>query len=326
MTHLYLNKEQKQVLKNIIFNLSNIPQISCGKIFLTKRKHTKVININLPKDIIKIICDYDQQFIHLKISSLIHYCSADSIVFLIQFKLNNVFDFVFKFRHHINLSSKLVVCNIMNDVFNFYSYNADSSDEFDRKSLTADNSLLLSVSKQLINISNHYDIYTLLKQHNPIHEYKQIFDSIKLDDGTDFHVLNNLSLEKPTKKKWIYYVVPALNSLKIHYFADVICNDLDYVDISVFFNCYMTKHYHKPNYLHANTQDTTCSFKHNDIFVNKSNIKQNVCKLTLIRPTNHKKLRNIITITKVIQLELEKIINEIKNNKFNSFYEAYKNH
>lgn len=76
------------------------------------------------------------------------------------------------------------------------------------------------------------------------------------------------------------------------------CKDVDTLD---FFNAYM-KHYYKKNNYFTNTS----WYISNNVFINVHD--ESFC---LLYPINHKKLKHIIVITKVLKKQFEKIMKEI---------------
>lgn len=314
MSHIFLPKDQKKVLKAIIFNLINIKQ-SDGHIFLTKRKHTKTIFTPtfIPKDVVKIICDYDEEVIKLSIFSIIQYCKYkdNALSFLVRVKLEHSIDVIFDIRYCSPISSALYIYNVMTNIFNFYCYNTTDDNELLRKRCSADDTLLTTISRQLTHINEQKNMFITLKNYNLLDKYENILNNIKHDDGVDYNISNNLSLTENKKNKWIYdyNTLNPINNYHTYGFYGNITKNIDYIDISHFFNKYIQQYYGKLKYF--NKHSINCIVKNNNIFVHKLDLGKDIFKLALIYPLNHKKLKNIIVIMKVIQFQLINIMNEI---------------
>lgn len=90
------------------------------------------------------------------------------------------------------------------------------------------------------------------------------------------------------------------------------------VNINYFFNSYMEYYYNKNNYLQLEKNEyeycKCVKYYSNNIFVNISQYYDYNKKYVFIYPLDHKKIKKIIVMTKVIKTQLDKIMKEIFDN------------
>lgn len=202
---------------------------------------------------------------------------------------------------------------MMTNIFNCYSYNTNDDNELDRKRNNADDTLLKNISNGLININNSEDMYQTLKQYDLLKKYGDILINIENDNGINYNISNNLSLKETKKNKWIYdyTILSPINNFS-PYITKQNKSNINYIDISHFFNNYIQRYYGKIKYFKKYYEK--CIIKKingNNIFVYKLKLCFGGHKIALIYPLDHKKLKNIIVIMKVIQIQLTNIMNEI---------------
>src|SRR5271166_3189504 len=147
MSNIYFRKGHKQLLENIILNLTK-KKISSGGISLVKKnkKHKQKLlkYTNFPADVINIILDYTNEIIKLTINSSIIKCQYEgkcvnnklisdfklNLSMYVQVKLDNVFDFMLCCScYDTKVTIETYIHNIKSNILNKYCYSSLDYDE-----------------------------------------------------------------------------------------------------------------------------------------------------------------------------------------------------
>lgn len=239
MSRIIIELSQIDKLKNIIKTLQPENTIHLIK---TNEKYKRELlkHTILCRDIINIICSYNDEMIELKI---------ETVMIETTLHIRFIFKDIVDLRFHYNDQT----CHIYNIMSNIINYST-------------------------------YTIY-----HNEI--------------DVDIKTLS-VSHKKKSYNNWIYPLIIKYSfGQKCPYYA---ADHFKLVNILHFFNTYMKHYYKKQNYFHIKDH-ISCNMTDKNTFVNiiTTNIFNAYC---CMYPLDHKKVKNIIVITKVLKKQIDKII------------------
>ncbi len=313
MSRIYLTESQKQHLRHVISETDHRISRSTLRLTQTNTHYLPILTdyTILPVDVINIIYSYSHTIIHLDIEYNIFESESEQIMSNLRVK-NDIFDFVF----HNNVSAidntcNIYVNNIKNDIFYTYGYgnmeqSMDMEDDMIEKGMNQDEIVDVFESESRYGEDRDpLDIEEIIEKSNI--DYRKYIKSLK-------------STKQP---KMMYEFTYSLGefSNRCDEYND---NKLNYIIMNDFFNLYMSQYYDLDNYLHMNTTPV-CKYRKNNIFYYKISTydynydsdsdndtnSDNDNLIILLRPQNHKKLKHIIVICKIIQKALLSIFNEM---------------